>query len=1210
MKLKIFVPTAVMMFALLGYNCQAQSNICGAANFAFYGNFQNQQVRLNVIGINGDLYNTLADNLAGNYADPQAAYLYDAIMNSNDPVVSVVAQITVNSNGIAQDGPSTFIAPSSPQFQNALQEILVWSYMQYWYSNLNQQSEINLEQNNFQRVFESEWQQQFGINLATEVNVATIIGPITEDLSSMLGDSDAANQIGDFVSLYQDSGSLSSLQSNFGSTASDILNVLQKYHVVNGQNYTSAQFVVGMANLNTGQLAQFESDLFSAAYPGQTLKPDAQQYLTTFLENAGASAEQLGISAAASGAEAFYEAYALAQFPASASAEVAASQAGSYFVDGLPALAAWSAASTVMQVYVTPQADILQDMVYCQDTITTSLFPELNSTSGEMMGNNGFPNFDDGIVVAADIEAISSYEALWCNLGAEEETNQIVQTQLQQYITFGPAFNGRAANMYNILVTANSIASNLVNQSISIPVPSVNGLSQPNGVLGDEFTISGTNFCNAVAVYFSNSPTWFQVNSSTSITTVVPAGTNTVDVRVVGPGGVSQITANDQFTYGTASVTPTNKVISLNGNLSFGSVTIETSAQRTLTISNTGNTNLTVSGISYPNGFSGSWSGIIQAGGSTNITVTFLPTSATNYGGNVTINSDANSGNNVISISGTGENASSGTAPIIVLTPWTDTDFGDVPVNSSGTRVVTIYNAGNANLVITGISYPPGFSGNYNNGTITPQNEVALSITFSPTAIIPYGGMMTVTSDIPSGITNLSLSGMGVSPPPPSTNEVPVCGFESLHSFNDYDGNNPIGTLALGNDGAFYGTTYRGGSKPNGNLNAWGTVFRITPSGGNNFFSLYSFPDYSSSASGPGANGGNPWSGLILGNDGNFYGTTQVDPNYGAGTVFCITPAGILTTLLTFNDVDGEIPWGLVEGRDGNFYGTTESASASSGEFGNVFCITPSGEITNLYYFTSNVGEAPFAGLVLGTDGNFYGTTTLGGATDNGTIFKVAPNGTFINLVSFTNDPSYSSMVEGKDGNFYGTTLSTVFRVTTNGSLTTLYSFTGGSDGTFAYGGLVMANDGNFYGTTGRGGISNNGTIFRITPNGSFTTLHWFQGNDGSKPMSTMVQGPDGNLYGTTENGGTNGGFGTVFRLVIPPFVQPLVPVGNNLNVTWSCIPEQTYQVQYASDLTSGNWTNLTSQLTPSFSTTTVSDTISPTNQQRFYRIVEYPVAW
>ena len=107
MKTKMLVLATAMMFASLANECQAQSNPCGAASFTFYGNFQNQQVRLYFIGVDGNLYNTLANNLAGNYADPQAAYLYNVVAN-NSPIASVIEQIVVNSNGIPQDGPNTF----------------------------------------------------------------------------------------------------------------------------------------------------------------------------------------------------------------------------------------------------------------------------------------------------------------------------------------------------------------------------------------------------------------------------------------------------------------------------------------------------------------------------------------------------------------------------------------------------------------------------------------------------------------------------------------------------------------------------------------------------------------------------------------------------------------------------------------------------------------------------------------------------------------------------------------------------------------------------------------------------------------------------------------------------------------------------------------------------------------------------------------------
>jgi uncharacterized repeat protein (TIGR03803 family) len=646
--------------------------------------------------------------------------------------------------------------------------------------------------------------------------------------------------------------------------------------------------------------------------------------------------------------------------------------------------------------------------------------------------------------------------------------------------------------------------------------------------------------------------------------------------------------------------------------LTFGNVTVGMSAQRTLTIGNAGNTNLTVSSISYPTGFSGAWSGMILAAGSTNITVTFSPTIATSYGGDVTVNCDANGGNNVISASGTGVNVSTNTTKIIDVVPQSDLEFGNVQVNTIASRVVTIVNEGNTNLDVSGISYPPGFSGNW-SGTILARGQVAIAVDFSPTALTSYGGTMTVNSDATSGINTLPISGTGVSPPPPSTNRIPVSAFETLHSFADSDGNNPQAPLVQGSDGGFYGTTYRGGT------NGVGSIFRIDSDG--TFLSLYSFPSQNN------LEGENPSAALVQGTDGNFYGTTQGGGLFAVGGVFSITSYGTFTPIYMFtNQVTGGVywftgvaPWNLVEGNDGNFYGTTESGGI--GGYGNIFLVSPNGAFANLYSFDGNDGQLPYGGLVLGSDGNFYGSTSMGGTNGGyGTIFEISSNATFSSLFSFSGTNGSTpdgSLVEGNDGNFYGTTASggasgsgTIFQITTNGILTTLYSFSGEADGGNPQAGLVLGTDGNFYGTTANGGISNNGTIFRITPNGKFATIHWFQGNDGRKPVAAMVQGLDGNLYGTTENGGTNGNFGTVFCIIIPPTVQSLSQTGNTLMLSWSSVAGQIYQVQYTSDLTSTNWSTLTSQLTASFNTMTVSDALSITNQQRFYRIVEFPEAW
>jgi uncharacterized repeat protein (TIGR03803 family) len=306
-------------------------------------------------------------------------------------------------------------------------------------------------------------------------------------------------------------------------------------------------------------------------------------------------------------------------------------------------------------------------------------------------------------------------------------------------------------------------------------------------------------------------------------------------------------------------------------------------------------------------------------------------------------------------------------------------------------------------------------------------------------------------------------------------------------------------------------------------------------------------------------NGANPQASLVQGLDGNFYGTTAG----GQGTVFKITPGGTLTTLHTLDDVGNPPIYvyaqaGLVLATDGNFYGTTPSGGNLSlcrpffsppQGCGTVFKITPSGTLTTLHSFDVTDGAKPSAGLVQATDGNFYGTTISGGATTCndgygcGTVFKITPGGTLTTLHSFDGGTDgafpYAALVQATDGNFYGTAIAggangagTVFKITPGGTLTTLYSFcsqTNCTDGAEPYG-LVQATDGNFYGTTYYGGADFDGTVFQITPGGTLTTLHSFGFTDGSYPWAGLVQATDGNFYGTTYDGGAHGD-GTVFQI-------------------------------------------------------------------------------
>ena len=276
---------------------------------------------------------------------------------------------------------------------------------------------------------------------------------------------------------------------------------------------------------------------------------------------------------------------------------------------------------------------------------------------------------------------------------------------------------------------------------------------------------------------------------------------------------------------------------------------------------------------------------------------------------------------------------------------------------------------------------------------------------------------------------------------------------------NCADGGLPIAGLAQGTDGSLYGTTSTGGA---GEI---GTVFKITPEG--TLTTLHRFD---------GSDGTNPSGALAEGADGSFYGTTNTGGVSNAGTIFRITPQGALTTLYSFCAVDcssGGLPAArLIQGKDGNFYVTTNLYGANGD--GTVFKITPSGVLTTLYRFCAEVncsdGGYPFGGLIQAADGNFYGTTQ-GGVTSvsYGTVFKITPSGVLTTLYSFCakancGDGAYpdAGLVQAGDGDFYGTTSGggakawgTVFRMTPRGVLTTLYSFcaqTNCHDGTIPFG--------------------------------------------------------------------------------------------------------------------------------------------------------------
>lgn len=308
------------------------------------------------------------------------------------------------------------------------------------------------------------------------------------------------------------------------------------------------------------------------------------------------------------------------------------------------------------------------------------------------------------------------------------------------------------------------------------------------------------------------------------------------------------------------------------------------------------------------------------------------------------------------------------------------------------------------------------------------------------------------------------------------------------------DGDQPVGGLALGPNGNFYGTASEYGLTTEGacDTGIWGcgTIFEITPAGTLTVLHTFTGPD-----------GFLPYANMTLGTDGNLYGTTLYGGNQsaagcsgiGCGTVFKITPQGEFTSLYSFQGpqgTDGSSPIGrLFQGPNGNFYGTNDAT---------IFEITTTGKLTTLYSFPCTAGGPcwPYGGVIQASDGNLYGTTATGGTNGYGAVYKLVGKKltTLYNFCSLPNcaDGSYpyGGLIQATDGNLYGTTAGggpysgTVFEITLKGKLTTLYTFCSQpqcADGSIPYGDLLQATDGNFYGTTIEGGVSSLGTVYRIS---------------------------------------------------------------------------------------------------------------------------------
>lgn len=303
----------------------------------------------------------------------------------------------------------------------------------------------------------------------------------------------------------------------------------------------------------------------------------------------------------------------------------------------------------------------------------------------------------------------------------------------------------------------------------------------------------------------------------------------------------------------------------------------------------------------------------------------------------------------------------------------------------------------------------------------------------------------------------------------------------------------------------------------------------------------------------------NPVAGLTQGKDGNFYGTTRYGGTGVGGTIFKLSTNGIVSVLVNFDsNTGGDSRAGLTLGPDGYFYGTT--SFSGPGSTGTVFKMATNGALSVLFSFhpavwngsmvTNTDGSMPEAGLTLGPDGCFYGTTSQGGMNGGGgTIFRITTNGVLTTLFSLGNpngssDPSApggepeAGLTLGPDGSFYGTTYSggtksdgTVFKITTNGAFTTIVNFDNYTNGSNPAGDLVLGPDQCLYGTTVNGGKGGDGTVFKITTNGVLTTLIAFDFRTASTPKAGLILGPDGFLYGTLSAGPSPTYAGGIFRM-------------------------------------------------------------------------------
>ena len=393
------------------------------------------------------------------------------------------------------------------------------------------------------------------------------------------------------------------------------------------------------------------------------------------------------------------------------------------------------------------------------------------------------------------------------------------------------------------------------------------------------------------------------------------------------------------------------------------------------------------------------------------------------------------------------------------------------------------------------------------------------------------------------------------------------------------------GNLLLASDNNIYAISSEGG-------NGGGAIVRVALDG---TMTVVHAPD-------KGDQGTSAYAGMIQASDGHLYGTTYLGGEKGLGVVFRLTLAGEYTVLHSLGQtkVDAALPYGgLVQAGDGNLYGTTLRGGVK--DKGTLFRIAPSGgEYQVLFSFDGKSGENPEGTLIVGADGNLYGTTLQGG-DGRGTVFRATTAGAVTPLYSFPSLSSFNTnglainatganpragLLLAADGNYYGTTYQggpngygTLYKMTPAGAVTVVHAFAGPLSGAgFPLSSVTQDAAGNLYGTTEQGGSVNQGAAWRFSAAGQFALLHNFIGSDvdGSKPYASLIVVGD-SLYGVTTSDGIFGA-GAIFKLdqgsggalPVELSIAPTeITVGGSTTLTWS-------SPSAASCLPGGAWTETT----------------------------------